>query len=49
MYVNHLVDELDMDKYVQACVAEAFPGGVHHAYVRPAVSELADIVYRAGL
>jgi len=41
--------ELDMDKYIQACVAEAFPGGVHHAYARPAVSELADIVYRAGL
>jgi hypothetical protein len=38
-----------MDKYIQACVAEAFPGGVHHAYARPAVSELADIVYRAGL
>ncbi len=39
---------LDMEEYIDRCVADAFPGGVHHAYSVPAEGDLPQVVRKAA-
>ena len=41
--------ELDMARYIESCVDDAFPGGVHHSYSCPADTDLAGVVLKAAL
>ena len=41
--------ELDMTAYIKDMVSEHFPGGVHYTYNTPAVTEIVNDVYQAGV
>ena len=40
--------ELDMERYIDSMVTDAFPGGVHHAYSTPADIDLNELVRKAA-
>ena len=41
--------KLDMQRYIEDVIADAFPGGIHYKYVTPAEPDLNKVVYEASV
>ena len=41
--------KLDMQRYIEDMIADAFPGGIHYKYVTPAEPDLTKVIYDASV